>query len=148
MQIYYDKIEYRDVVMANYVINLNKPEQFQYSQKDFLEYIAAKGLEYKGPVTYYLESVNEEVIRIHFILQVRNWHFMQDDKLAFQSYYGFDKMICTRVRMEELKNLASIVKSLEEKVAADGYNAYGPLYYVLSKVPDDGIIYLKMPVTK
>lgn len=146
MQIYYDKMEYRDVVMANYVININKPEQFQYSQQDFLEYVVAKKLEYKGPVTYYLESANKEVIRIHYILQVRNWHFMKDDKIAFQSYYGFEKMICTRVRMEELKNLASIFKMLEEKIVADGYNAYGPLYYVLPKVPTDEIIYLKMPV--
>lgn len=148
MKIYYDNMQYRDVVMANYIINLNKPEQFQDSQKDFMEYAGKKGTEYKGPFTYYIEGVNRETVRVHYIMQVSNWHYIQDNRLAFQSYYGYDKMICTRVKVEELNNMELIINTLVKRAHTDGYTVYGPLYYVLSKVPNDEVIYLKMPITK
>lgn len=105
MRFYYDKMECRDVVMANYVVNIAEVEQIKCAQEDFLRTVKEKGFDYRGPFSYYLKQVNENLVRIHYILPVDNWRILDGKKMFFQSYYGFDKMICTRISVEELNDL-------------------------------------------
>ena len=85
---------------------------------------------------------------MHFILQVDKWRILKGKKMFSKSYYGFDNMICIRSTVEELNNLEQILPKMTEHAKADGYKVYGPLYYVFSKIPDDNIVYLKMPIQK
>lgn len=146
MQIYYDFMDYSNVVESNYRIELDKPQLISQAQMDFLKYVGSLELKYKGPLTYYFEQISENSIRIHFLLPVEEGKVINNGKIRMHSYYCQEQALCCRVMVEELKKIDQILFQMKRKCEMDGCKMYGPLYYVLGKDFDNQYIFLKAGV--
>lgn len=146
MQIYYDFMNYSNVVESNYRFELSNPQLISKAQMDFLKYVDSLGLKYKGPLTYYLEQITEKEVRIHFLLPVETEKIINNGKIGMHSYYCQEQVLCCRVMVEELKDIDRILAEMKKRCEKDGCKMYGPLYYVLGKDFDNQYIFLKSGV--
>lgn len=148
MKLIYSRMSYGNLVHGKYVVPIEAGEEIiQSAMQDFMNSATERGLEYRGPIIYYLEQINQDKYRIHFLLPIDNQaQFVGDEKIEVYSYFGHEETICYRAKRDELKKVLSILEQMDKQCSMDGKRTYGPLYYVLPKDPSDEIFYLHRPI--
>ena len=146
MNIYYDNMNYSNVIKGSYIVPIQSEELLKKAQEDFELEIKKNKLSPAGNLTYFFEKMNESVLRLSFLLPVENIDNVKESKIQIFSYYGQEQVLCCRVIRKELEKLENIIDKMEEKCKADGCRMYGPLYFVLPQKNEDTYLYLKIGV--
>lgn len=147
MNIYYDSMNYSNVIKASYIVPIQNEELLKKAQNDFISEIENNELLPNGKLTYFFEQLNESVCRLSFLLPVDKIGNMKENKLQAYSYYSQEQVLCCMVPYKDLEKIEEITDKMKEKCKKDGCRMYGPLYFVLPKSSEDDYLYVKVGIT-
>lgn len=146
MNIYYDSMNYSNVIKGSYIVPIQNEELLKKARNDFISEIKKNELLPNGNFTYFFEQLNESVCRVSFLLPVDKIGNMKKSKLQAHSYYSQEQVLCCRVPYKDLEKIEEITDKMKEKCETDGCKMYGPLYFVLPENSEDDYLYLKVGV--
>ena len=91
MQIYYDSMNYSNVVKGSYIIPIQNNELIEKAQQDFQNSISENKLMCKNFLTYYVEPINSDKMRLSFMVSVDDLAKVQNKKLqTYSSKHRYD----------------------------------------------------------
>lgn len=132
---YYTQMTYGNVVTGKYILRRFDTEQVKAMYEDFRTCVVEHGYTYIGPITFYLERLEDRWTRVCIFVPTKEYIPLKNEKLGFESFYGQEHVICIQISLNEYKDIDKFLKMMVKKCEQDGYQLYGPLYYVF--VPDD-----------
>ena len=103
MNIYYDNMNYSNVIKGSYIVPIQSEELLKKAQEDFELEIKKNKLSPAGNLTYFFEKINESALRLSFLLPVENIDNVKESKIQIFSYYGQEQVLCCRVIRKELE---------------------------------------------
>ncbi len=146
MNIYYDNMNYSNVIKASYIVPIQNEELLKKAQNDFISEIENNELLPNGNLTYFFEQLNENACRLSFLLPVDKIGNREEGKLQVYSYYSQEQVLCCMVPYKDLEKIEEITNKMKEKCKTDGCKMYGPLYFVLPQNSENNYLYLKVGV--
>ncbi len=149
MQIYYDNMNYSNVVKGSYIVPIENQELIEKAQQDFQNKISKDQLRLKVGkfLTYYFEPINNDKLRLNFMVSVDDLAKVQNRGLQKYSYYSQEHVLCCRILEDEKYSVTEIMKKFMERCQKDGGRMYGPIYYEIPNNVPKRMIFLKIGVS-